>query len=189
MGKLEKEIKSKIRASKVQKAVLQTIATAGLLSVSLLAPNTLKILKNFNSKNKSKNERHSINTSRRRLIEKGLIQYTEEGKLFLTSAGQKKLYEIERLDFKMEKPKKWDGKWRVLIFDIKENKRSVRNKIRITLNFIGFVRLQNSVWVYPYDCEDLINLLKADFGVGREVLYLIVDKIENDKVLKSNFRL
>ena len=54
---------------------------------------------------------------------------------------------------------------------------------------IGFVRLQDSVWVYPYDCEDLITLLKADFRVGKDVLYLIVDSIENDKYLRAEFNL
>ncbi len=186
MGDLEKEVKSKIRASKVQKAVLQTVGAAGLLSVALLAPKALKALNMFGV---NKNRERSINNSRKRLVENGLLEYTKEGMLVLTFKGQKKLEEIERLGFKIKKPKKWDGKWRVLIFDIKENKRAVRNKIRMTLNFIGFVKLQNSVWAYPYDCEDLITLLKADFGVGREVLYLIVDKIENDKSLRNNFKL
>lgn len=190
MGNLETEIKKEIRATKIQKIVLQTIATAGLLSVALLAPNALQALKMFGyDKVMKKNKERSINNSRKRLVENGLVKYSENGMLFLTPIGKKKLEQFERLDFKIKTPKKWDGKWRVLIFDIKERKRSIRDKIRITLNFIGFIRLQNSVWVYPYDCEDLITLLKADFGIGREVLYMIVDKIENDKALKNHFKL
>jgi len=54
---------------------------------------------------------------------------------------------------------------------------------------IGFVRLQNSVWVYPYDCEDLVKLLKADFRIGREVLYVIADSIENDMWMRKEFSL
>ena len=190
MGNLEIEVKKEIRATKIQKVVLQTIATAGLLSVALLTPNALQALKMFGlNKVTKKNKEHSINTSRKRLIEKGLVEYSKNGMLFLTSAGKKRLEQIERIEFKVKIPKKWDGKWRVLIFDIKERKRLIRDKIRITLNFIGFVKLQNSVWVYPYDCEDLITLLKADFGVGREVLYMIVDKIENDRALRNHFKI
>ena len=51
------------------------------------------------------------------------------------------------------------------------------------------MRLQDSVWIYPYPCEDLINLLKADFKVGKDLLYLIVNFIENDKWLKRLFGL
>ena len=190
MGNLEIEAKKEIRATKIQKAVLQTIATAGLLSMALLAPNALQALKIFGLNKKTKiNRERSINISRERLIEKGLVKYSENGMLYLTSEGKKRLEQIERIEFKVKIPKKWDGKWRVLIFDIKERKRLIRDKIRVTLNFIGFIRLQNSVWVYPYDCEDLITLLKADFGVGREVLYIIADKIENDKVLRNHFKL
>jgi len=57
------------------------------------------------------------------------------------------------------------------------------------LKAIGFVQLQKSVWVFPYDCEDLIILLKADFKVGKDVLYMIVDKIENDREIKKVFNL
>ncbi|MFH1454844.1 MAG: hypothetical protein ABIF22_00755 [bacterium] len=190
MGNLENEVKKRIRATKIQKVVLQTIATAGLLSVALLAPNALQALKMFShNKTKKKNKERSINNSRKRLIDMGLVKYSENGMLFLTNEGKNKLEQFERMEFKVKIPKKWDEKWRVLIFDIKERKRSIRDKIRITLNFIGFIKLQNSVWVYPYDCEDLITLLKADFGIGREVLYMIVDKIENDRFLRNHFKL
>ena len=54
---------------------------------------------------------------------------------------------------------------------------------------IGFVRLQDSVWVYPYDCEDLIVLLKADFKIGKDVLYMIVDEMEGDTHLRKEFGL
>jgi DNA-binding transcriptional regulator PaaX len=187
MGILEKEVKKEIRATKIQRAILQTISTAGLLSVALLAPKALQVLHNIGY-NKILNKR-AFDNSRKRLINAGLIRYSNEGVLSLTVKGKNKLEKFERLDFKFKIPKSWDGKWRVLAFDIKEKQRSVRDKVRITSNSIGFIKLQNSVWVFPYDCEDLITLLKADFGISREVLYMIVDKIENDKILKKHFKL
>jgi len=54
---------------------------------------------------------------------------------------------------------------------------------------LGFVRLQDSVWVFPYDCEDFVALLKADLKIGVAVLYLIVEQIENDKHLRAHFDL
>ena len=45
------------------------------------------------------------------------------------------------------------------------------------------------MWVYPYDCEDIIGLLKTDFGVGKDVLYIIADEIENDRHLRHEFDL
>ena len=77
----------------------------------------------------------------------------------------------------------------MLIFDIPEKRKPLREKIRSTLLSIGFLRLQDSVWIYPYQCEDLVNLLKADFKVGKDLLYLIVDSIENDKFFRKSFGL
>ena len=52
-----------------------------------------------------------------------------------------------------------------------------------------FVRLQDSVWIYPYDCEDIITLLKADFQIGKDMLYMIVEMLEYDKRLRNHFDL
>ncbi len=190
MGEIEKENKKQIRATKIQKVVLKTIATAGLVSVALLAPNALQMLKMFDLDKKFlKNKVTAINNSRKRLINNGLVTYSQNGLLLLTNEGQKFLNKIEKNNFKITKPKKWDKKWRIIIFDIKERNKQIRDQIREKLNLIGFIKLQNSVWVFPYDCEDFINLLKADFSMGREVLYIIGDRIENEKVLLEYFKL
>ena len=54
---------------------------------------------------------------------------------------------------------------------------------------LGFLKLQNSVWVYPYECDDIITMFKAHFKIGKDVLYMTVEKIENDKWLKKEFEL
>ena len=190
MGEMEKENNKQIRATKIQRTILNLVATAGILSVALVAPNALQVLKVFGIDRKTlKNKRRSIDNSRQKLVEKGLLKYSKGGFLSLTPLGEKTLRKIESIDYQINKPKKWDKKWRVLIFDIKERNRGLRDKIRRTLISIGFIRLQNSVWVFPYDCEDLITLLKADFEIGKEVLYIIADKIENEKSLLNIFGL
>ena len=187
MKKMEADVRVRTRKTNIQKALLRAVASAGLLSVAILAPNMLKILgrSGFVPKSRFKGV---VSISRKRLISAGLLIY-KDGYLRLTPLGEAKLRKLEASDFKMKKPKRWDGKWLVLIFDIKERRRDTRDKIRRTLVAIGFVRLQNSVWVYPYDCEDLITLLKADFKIGKDLLYMIVDSIENERFLLENFEL
>lgn len=189
MGELELKTKIKIRNTKIQRAVLGTLAAAGVLSVALLAPNALQMLKVFGlGKGKERYLKRSINNSRDRLVREGMVKY--DGRfLCLTANGKNILNRLGGSNFKVKKPKRWDKKWRIVIFDIKEYKRETRNNIRRTLVQIGFLKLQNSVWVFPYDCEDLITLLKADFEIGREVLYIIADQIENDLVIKKYFGL
>jgi DNA-binding transcriptional regulator PaaX len=190
MGKMEKEVRVRARNQKIQKVVLGVIAAAGLLSVAMVAPNALRALKLFGLDKKLKrNKQRSISLSRERLLQAGLIQYQKDGFLCLTNKGEDKLMELERKNYVLIKPKKWDKKWRVLIFDIKEERRVLRDKVRATLVAVGFAHLQDSVWVYPYDCEDLITLMKVDFEIGNDLLYLIVEKIENDSALKKTFGL
>ena len=95
----------------------------------------------------------------------------------------------EFADFKFNKPRKWDKKWRVIIFDIPEKKKKVRDHLTSLFRQTGIKKLQDSVWIYPYDCEDIIALLKTDFGIGKDLLYLIVEELENDKYLREEFGL
>lgn len=192
MSEIEKELKKERRKTNIQKIILGSIATAGILSVALLAPNALQALKPLGLDKKFKNFKNDTNRSLSRLLNSSLVVFIEkDGKKYLklTEKGKLKLIRLEQYNFQLKKPKKWDNKWRIVIFDIPQKRRLQRDNLRFTLKQIGFVRLQNSVWVYPYDCEDLITLLKLDFKIGREILYIIADKIENDKILKECFKL
>lgn len=188
MGEMEKENRKRVRVAKIQKIILQSVATAGIISVGLVAPNVLGAIAKLGII-KTKRQREYINRSRNRLLEAGLLKKDSRGFVSLTKKGELALRNAERADYRLPRPKCWDKKWRVLIFDIPERLKTIREKLRLTLRSIGFVQLQKSVWVYPYDCEDFIILLKTDFMIGKNVLYMIVDSIENDKKLKDYFEL
>lgn len=188
MKKSIKESVLEIRRSKITKVIISTIAMAGALSVAMVLPNVVSLLDIKGSKIRKKRVEETLI----RLSNKGFVSIkikNGQRSVELTEKGQRFALSINEGKFRFTKPEKWNGKWHVLIFDIPEKKRSVRDSLRDTLNVIGFVRLQDSVWVYPYNCEDLISLLKLDFKLGKEMLYLVVDKIENDSVLKRNFEL
>ncbi len=177
----------------MQRAVLGTFGVMGAMSVAAVMPNVLQLLpyfdKNFHRKS---NPKYAASGVFWKLVDGGyiVIRHTTRGKVAeLTSKGRKVLSVIDQPNFHLKRPRRWDKKWRVLIFDIKEKKRATRNLLRSTLSHIGFVQLQQSVWVCPYDCEDLITLLKADYRIGTEVLYMIVDRMENDQWLRENFSL
>lgn len=187
MGIIENESRKRKRKQDIQKAILQTVAAAGLVSIGLLAPNIIKIL--GPALQKSMLFSGNVNRSRRKLVDTGYLKYNNNRMLELTPKGRAKLDQLELYNYKIKKPKKWDKRWRMLIFDIKEDRKILRDRVRRTLQTLGFYRLQDSVWVYPYDCEDLITLLKADFRIGNDLLYIIADSIENDKRLKNIFNL
>lgn len=178
------------RLSTVGYTVLVVVAVAGVVTLSAVAPGCIKLL-GYALRYQSQ-KRYYIHKVVERCINRGLLtrQKTPQGiQLRLTSKGKKilQLYETEKLTIK--EPRRWDKKFRIIIFDIKERRRSTRDKLRVWLTHLGFVRLQQSVWVYPYECQEVITLLKAHFHVGKDVLYLTVESIENDRWLKERFNL
>lgn len=167
--------------------ILNTIKLAGLITVMAAAPGVVGAMGKLGII-PSIRQQDILKSSCKRMVHSGLLVW-EDGKLRLTPKGES---ELRRLDAQFalgKKPRRWDKKWRVLIFDIPDYRKGLRDKIRHSLIRIGFFRLQNSVWVYPYDCEDFVTLLKADFKVGKDLLYMIVDSIEGDASLKRHFGL
>lgn len=169
----------------MQHLVLQTIAAAGVLSVALLAPNVLGAMVKLGIVPR-KRSKESVASARRRLINQGLL-VNSNGEMKLTKKGERALskYSISS----PKKVKRWDKRWRVLVFDIPEKKHQLRTYVRRSLQQYGFVLLQKSVWVYPHNCENFIALLKTELRVGKEMIYMIVESIENDTQLKKKFNL
>jgi len=189
MGKLEEEARWDRRKGYLQDAVLGTVAVAGILAVAMIAPNTLQLLGGMGGRKRRFGEQ--ARTALGRLADKGLVTFEKrDGKSFarITLAGQKELALQEQMAaLRIKKRKRWDKRYRVVIFDVPEHRRAIRNSLRNTMRSAGFLQLQQSVWVYPHDCEDLIALLKADLHIGKDVLYLIVEKIERDAWIKKHF--
>src|SRR3989344_421646 len=187
MGKLEEEARWDRRKGYLQDAVLGTVAVAGILAVAMIAPNTLQLLGGMGGRKRRFGEQ--ARTALGRLADKGLVTFEKrDGKSFarITLAGQKELALQEQMAaLRIKKRKRWDKRYRVVIFDVPEHRRAIRNSLRNTMRSAGFLQLQQSVWVYPHDCEDLIALLKADLHIGKDVLYLIVEKIERDAWIKK----
>src|SRR3989338_1381308 len=187
MGKIEEKNKKKSSREHLQKLILQTVADIGMLSVALLAPNVAKAMYKLGLVPKKRQNEYT-SSSASKLVKRGLLFY--DGKRYcLTPKGGDIFRRWQFADFKLEKPKRWDRKWRVIVFDIPEKKRKIRDQIRTLFRTADFYLLQDSVWVYPYDCEDILTLLKTDLGVGKYILYLIVDELENDKHLREFFDL
>ena len=194
MGKIETKIKKRVRKENLQRVLLNSVAAVGVLGMAVVAPNALQVLGQLGLVERGQYGRNSnLSRSMKKLLKDKSLEFqtASNGKKYLTitKKGRQQLNIIEARNFNLEKPKRWDRKWRVIIFDITEKQRRTRDQLRITLSEIGFVKLQKSVWVYPHDCEDLIMLLKTDFVLSKNLLYMVVDEIENDGWLKKVFNL
>jgi len=180
----------------IVKIVLGLAAAGGILTVAAVAPNALKAVDLFYDRKKKEYDKYKkkyyIKTVVNRMENRGLIEFYNKGEgsyIRLTNKGRNELLKYQSRDKTIEKPKKWDKKWRVVIFDIAEVARNFREGLRKELVNLGFVKLQNSVWVYPYECAEVVAMIKTYFKIESEVLYMTVEQIENDGWLKEEFEL
>lgn len=118
------------------------------------------------------------------LKKKKLIRLFFENKKYsieLTREGKKHLKKVYLRNLKIKRPKKWDGKFRMIIFDIPEDERDKRDLLRSGLKRIGFKTVQKSVYIYPFDCKKEIDLICDWYGAKRYKIYMLVDVLEGEK--------
>lgn len=107
----------------------------------------------------------------------------------ITKSGFTRALSYELDTMRILPPKRWDRKWRVVIFDIPEKYKDLRNAFRERLRQLGLYQLQESVYVSPYPCFDEVEFLRELYGVAFTTKYLLVDRIEDDSILRDHFGL
>lgn len=125
------------------------------------------------------------------LKKRKLINTKEKGGktiILLTEKGKKRKLQYDLNNMEIIKPRIWDKKWRLLMFDIPENKKMTREALRGKLKNLGFYQFQKSVWIYPYSCENEIDFIAEYFSIGQYITLLTV-QIADDKPLRSIFEL
>ncbi len=182
--------KVKLHIGPIAHTVLMVIAATGIIAVAVCAPNAMQILKPF-FKEKKYSPKQAIQRNIESLIRSGLITYALDAKgaqtLELTRRGKWEV--MLRKKFDTRQKKKWDGMWRVVIFDIPNEKEKLRHELRRGMRLYGFHLLQKSVWVYPYPCDDFVVLLREHLELFDGVIYLTVARIENNNELRKQFKL
>lgn len=174
--------------------LLRSLVAGSVLTVALMAPKVTRLLKQLDRPAKNRAQLHRrIAQGLTRLEQAGLVKVVgayKERRVSLTQKGKEVLQKIEFGEYVIPEPAFWDGKWRVLVFDINERRRRMRNQLRRLLQGQGFFRMQDSVWVYPYPCDEFVSLVRAHLksGVG-EMRYFVAEALESDKSLREHFRI
>jgi CRISPR/Cas system-associated endoribonuclease Cas2 len=109
--------------------------------------------------------------------------------IVLTEKGKLRILEFNIYQLKIEKPTKWDGKWRVVMFDIPEKMKSKRDVLREKLKDLKFLELQKSVFVHPYPCLEEINFLAEFYQIRKFVKCGELTQLTNEAELKIHFKL
>lgn len=126
----------------------------------------------------------------KRLREQKMVEIVEkdgETVVVLTEKGKVKYLNYNLGDMMVDKPPKWDGEWRLVIYDISKYKRKTQDIFRETLKKFRFLRLQKSVYLYPFPCHNEIEFLRQYYGIEDDVILLTVSGLENEEAFKRYF--
>lgn len=187
-------MKKRKRRVPVQRILLHVIALAGVLTAAAVVPNALAELRKLDPAYvKQKNLRRRIKETLWRMERNKLVTLPDRGtmgRVLLLPKGEALIERIQAQEYIIPKPLLWDGKWRMVMFDVPEARKSIRNQLRLLLQSAGLLRLHDSVWVHPYPCDELVTLIKAHLKNTRgEVHYVVSELVGSDRFLREKFKL
>jgi len=197
-----KQLHSRFKRKEISKKILRGLLISGTICITASSPyaawyllkqlNQISI-SDFRRKLTPKEKKQMLNTfDYLKRSGKLIISYqNNQAYIKLSKEGKKlaKQYQIDELEIKQ--PKKWDSKWRIILFDIPEKTKLKRETLRGKLKELGFTMIQKSVWVTPCPCKDEVEFLKQFFGFKEEhYLFLETPNIGiYEKKLKTQYRL
>ena len=190
--------KIKLKYGEIVKGIFLALAEANAAASDRIHPNIFVIIdeiyKYIKEKSNSKIPKNKIKRALKTL-EKKEILYLEEkdNKVFVHIKDKKNVlvqkYSLKALlDFK-KKSKKWEGKWFLVIFDVPEKQKNKRDYMRRFLVDLGFYPYQKSVYLFPYECEKEVELIKKIVEGTRYMKYIIAERIEDESTIKTFFKL
>ncbi|TAH36600.1 hypothetical protein EYC59_00265 [Candidatus Saccharibacteria bacterium] len=164
-----------------------TIA-AGLVlpgSTIALAPLASAYAKGYDKRQKQREyQRLLMYMKRQGLLETG----PREGNgLVLTAKGRKRAQKAQIDSLVIEVPAVWDNRWRIVLFDIPEQLKVQRDYFTDRLRRLGMYQLQKSIWIHPFPCETVVEIVAIQLKIDTYITYIEADKIAHEKELKHQF--
>ena len=125
----------------------------------------------------------------KRLEERGSLKIFKDGTKNLYALTAKGKLEAIFIKARIPERKAWDGKWRMVIFDIPEGSRSERHKLRSLLKSNGFKQVQKSVFINPWPLNHEAIVYLRETGLNKFIRVFRVDDADNQADLKKMFAL
>ncbi len=134
--------------------------------------------------------RKSFYNALKRLERKHLVGFRRRvgrEEWYLTAEGERRARRLNTRLSSAKQAQRWDGKWRLVMFDVPERVRSRRNFLRRELSGLGFHQLQKSVWVIPYPPPEDFTQMIAELELGKNFRIAVAETIYDDDDLKALF--
>ncbi len=159
-----------------------------LLFLDLLSDQEIFCPRRFIAQSFSSYKYSAVDQRLRDLARKGMVASSGRGnsgliklKVPLTEFWKSEVFDRRRFGEGWQ----WDGLWRIVLFDIAEEQRKVRDSIRRKLKSLGFAMFQKSVWITPFDVAPQMSSFLKKIGLKGPVEILEGKRlfVENEKTL------
>src|SRR3989344_226418 len=165
--------------------ILLLLGKGTALATTILMPNSARLFKDISIDKSDWNawkifNKDYLKRTLRKLEKQKMVEVKDMGDhavIVLAEKGKQKILKFGLETLAIGKPAHWDGKWRIVFYDVLDGKRKTRDKFRSYLVNAGFYPLQES------------DFLKNFLGIGAEVRIVIAEKIENDDKFRDYFGL
>ncbi len=174
-----KSIRDNYSRGELAKEILKGLAIGGLIIASFALPNLPQVFHLFGVK--TTRERYKMKRILQNFEKQKLINVYEKGDgmvMEITEKGKKRILKYKFDEIIIVRPKKWDGHWRMIIFDIPERYKKGRDALTRKLKEMEIYPLQKSVFICPFDCQDEIDFVSEFFDVRKFVHYFVVNGID-----------
>jgi DNA-binding transcriptional regulator PaaX len=173
--------------------MLRVVALGAITSTALLAPNAVQIFdKPLRSLGKNLDQEARYREMRRALQylkQNRLVTEDYEHGITLTKKARKRLQKLDFEAITLPTQTTWDGRWRIVFFDIPEERKSGRDAFAGRLRHLGFRVLQRSVFIYPHPCRQEVAAIATYLHLEKYITYVEVTHIDKDASLRKAFKL
>ncbi|MEK4245810.1 MULTISPECIES: phenylacetic acid degradation operon negative regulatory protein PaaX [unclassified Psychrobacillus] len=129
----------------------------------------IRLLKEFG------HNEQSVRVAVSRMMKQGWLESEKVGNksyYFLTKRGKLRMEEAANRIFKLM-PNEWDGKWRILMYTIPEEKRQIRDELRKELLWSGFGSFSNGCWISPNNLDNEVEFLIEKYDINEYVDFFV----------------
>ena len=188
-GKIQKKTR---KLGAVQQKILLLLLGGVALGCAYSPRNYFRIIRGMHAAWKDINK-HAAERAIQALYESRMLAIKENADgtvtLILSESGKKRALTYQANTITIKRPKIWDKRWRIFIFDIPESEREARDALRSHFEHMGFYQLQKSAFAFPFECKDEFDFLVELYDVRPYVRFIVAEHIDNEEHLKRFFKL
>lgn len=158
---------------------LKLIGIAGFSGIIVSAPNSLMALKQILKKSPVR-----LSSPERILAElkrQGLVDVSNDANHWhftLSPAGIHRLQQVIIDEVTIPRPAVWDGKWRLVAFDVPTSQSKQRKYFTAHLQRMDFHMLQKSMWVHPFPCFEQIEQVAGHYNLLRYCTLVEINRLD-----------